>query len=99
MTPIPTRMARLPLDKHHRPVPWFVAFIDGQPDHRVGQPVRTLWYAEGRGATRAEVVASIDSGLPLLRAEAERECAPVAALAELEQMHATALELIAETGP
>lgn len=32
----------------------------------VGNPTATLWFAEGRPATRAEIVASIDSGLPLL---------------------------------
>lgn len=35
MTAIPKRMAGLPLDKHGRLVPWFVAWIDGRPDHRV----------------------------------------------------------------
>ena len=37
-TLIPPRMAALPRDKHHRPVPWFVAFVDGQPDHRLIGP-------------------------------------------------------------
>lgn len=36
--PIPPRMAKLPLDKHGRVVPWFVAWIDGQPDHRIVRP-------------------------------------------------------------
>jgi hypothetical protein len=31
----PRQIARLPHDKHGRPVPWFVAFIDGEPDFRV----------------------------------------------------------------
>jgi hypothetical protein len=35
---IPYRMAGLPRDKHHRIVPWFVAWIDGQPDFRVIRP-------------------------------------------------------------
>lgn len=34
-TRIPYRMASLPRDKHHRIVPWFVAWIDGEPDFRV----------------------------------------------------------------
>ena len=38
---------------------------------RVGDPTETLWYAKGRPATRDEVDASIESGLPLLRAEEE----------------------------
>lgn len=43
--PMPDRMARLPRDRHHRPVPWFVAWLDddgnettpgsGTPDFRV----------------------------------------------------------------
>ncbi len=36
-------------------------------------PTEVLWYAEGRTATRAEVEASITSGIHLLEAEAERE--------------------------
>lgn len=201
---LPRRMARLPRDKHSRPVPWFVAWIDGQPDFRVvrengisdavrfhicwlcgqplganasfvigpmcalnrvsaeppshrdcatfaaqacpflvtpnmrrrdssmpedasapdgimiarnpgvalvwtsrnwrmrtdyrlfdvGDPTETRWYAEGRPATRDEVLAAIDSGLPLLRAEAEQDPRPAAALAELDRQHADALELV-----
>jgi len=33
--PMPARIAALPRDKHGRPVPWFVAWIDGLPDFRV----------------------------------------------------------------
>lgn len=201
---LPARMAALPKDKHGRPVPWFVAWIDGAPDFRVigtdkirdavrfelcwvcgrhrgryaafvvgpmcavnrvsaeppshlecadysaracpflstprmrrrdgglpeaavepagtmiprnpgvalvwvtrafaifaapggvlfdiGEPVQTRWYAEGRDATRAEVMASIDSGLPLLAAEAAKD--GPAAVAELEVMRAKALPLV-----
>ena len=32
---VPPRVARLPKDKHGRPVPWFVAWIDGAPDFRI----------------------------------------------------------------
>lgn len=39
----------------------------------VGNPTEVLWYAEGRLATRSEVWASIESGLPILAAEAEAE--------------------------
>lgn len=38
---VPARMRHLPLDKHDRPVPWFAAWIDGQPDFRVVAPGRT----------------------------------------------------------
>ena len=56
---------------------------------RIGDPTETLWYAEGREATREEVVASIDSGLPALREVAEEEGPK--AVAELEAMHGRAL--------
>ncbi|MFF0790403.1 hypothetical protein [Streptomyces spiralis] len=202
--PMPPRIAHLPRDKHQRPVPWFVAWVDGVPDFRViaagklddairfrccwlcgdplganaafvigpmcainrvsaeppshrdcadyaaracpflttpnmrrrdsqlpdgavepdgimlrrnpgvalvwvsrtwrlqpqlglwtvGDPTETRWYAEGRPATRTEVLASIASGLPLLRAEAEKDQRPAAALAELDAQHARALELV-----
>lgn len=39
----------------------------------VGEPTDTLWFAEGRTATRSEVVASIDSGYPLLLEVAEAQ--------------------------
>lgn len=59
---------------------------------RIGDPERVHWYAEGRDATRAEVMASIDSGLPSLR-EAAQEDGP-AALRELERMTSAALTLV-----
>jgi hypothetical protein len=43
-----------------------------KPDYRggllfdIGDPVETLWFCEGREATREEVMASISSGLPAL---------------------------------
>ena len=58
----------------------------------VGEPKRILWFARGREATRAEVMASIDSGLPILRDMAESEGPD--AIAELERMHRRALELV-----
>jgi hypothetical protein len=201
---MPPRIARLPRDKHGRPTPWFVAWIDGQPDFRViraggieeatrfdrcwvcgqrrgsysafvigpmcavnrisaeppahrecaiysaracpflatpnmhrrerglpedfvdppgtmitrnpgvalvwvtrkferftvddgflfdvGAPLETLWFADGRKATREEVLASIESGLPLLRGEAEREGDE--AMRHLEAQTTTALALV-----
>lgn len=44
----------------------------------MGEPSRVEWYAEGRPATRDEVAASIDSGLPLLEAFCEKEQTPAA---------------------
>jgi hypothetical protein len=63
----------------------------------VGHPERTSWYAQGREATRAEILASIESGLPLLRAPAEaqdREEPGSGAVAMLERMTAEAMQLV-----
>jgi hypothetical protein len=70
------------------------AFSDGQGGtlFRIGEAKEALWFACGREATRAEVLASIDSGLPLLRETAEAESPD--AVAHLEAMHARALELV-----
>jgi hypothetical protein len=43
---------------------------------RIGKPFRTEWYAHGRHATRAEVLESIESGLPILRGAAEKHDGP-----------------------
>lgn len=40
---------------------------------RIGEPLETLWYREGRTATRAEIDESIETGLPLLREVAEKD--------------------------
>jgi len=40
----------------------------GRPLIQMGEPERVEWYAQGRNATRDEVQASIDSGLPNLEA-------------------------------
>lgn len=55
--------------------------VDGEL-FRLGEPSATLWYANGRRATREEAQASIDSGLPILREAAAAENA----LPELERM-------------
>ena len=54
----------------------------------IGDPERVEWWAEGRQATRAEVEASIASGLPFLESECDRETparrpAALKALAEM----------------
>lgn len=38
LPPLPDRVRSLPLDKRGYPVPWFVAWIDGEPDFRVIGP-------------------------------------------------------------
>jgi hypothetical protein len=40
---------------------------------RLDDPIECLWFANGREATRAEVLQSIDSGYPSLLAVAKRE--------------------------
>jgi hypothetical protein len=39
---------------------------------QIGDPTGVRWFAEGRDATRAEVVASIESGVPILLAAEEQ---------------------------
>ncbi len=58
----------------------------------VGQPLQTLWFAEGREATRAEVLESIDSGLPSLSSMATEE--GPAAMTALSRMVAEAMSLV-----
>ena len=60
----------------------------------VGEPTETLWYAEGRPATRAEVLASIESGLPILQDSAAQDTYPERALAVLRGQYETALQYV-----
>jgi hypothetical protein len=59
---------------------------------RVGKPDRVDWWAEGRHATLAEIMASIDSGYPLLMDLAVKE--GERAVEELEAMRAEAMQLL-----
>ena len=45
----------------------------GEPLFRLGDPLALSWLAEGRTATRAEILESIESGLPMLHEIAVRE--------------------------
>lgn len=58
----------------------------------VGTPSSVLWYAEGREATRDEVMASIESGYPTLLEMAESE--GDRAVRHLEKQRDAAMELI-----
>lgn len=58
----------------------------------IGNPVAVSWWAEGRAATREEIEASIDSGLPALSELAEAQ-GPIA-VRQLARQHAAALELL-----
>lgn len=78
---------------------WVVRYRDWRVERegggilvRFGDPVQALWFAQGREATRDEVLASVGSGLPLLREVAEKNGPD--AVAELEQLHREALQHI-----
>ena len=59
---------------------------------KIGPPVRVEWYAEGRTATRAEVMESIRTGLPILQDMATKDGPK--ALALLATMTDRALKLV-----
>jgi hypothetical protein len=59
---------------------------------QVGPPVALTWWTEGREATRDEILASIDGGLPALREMATAEGPH--AVRELESAVSVALQLV-----
>jgi hypothetical protein len=59
---------------------------------RIGDPEKVEWFAEGRPATRQEILASMESGLPLLTEIATNEGPE--ALAELSRLYDRALLLV-----
>jgi hypothetical protein len=60
---------------------------------RLGKPFLTEWYAHGRDATRAEVLESIESGLPVLREASMKHDGP-AAIPLLENQITQAMRLL-----
>jgi hypothetical protein len=60
---------------------------------RIGSPFKVEWYSRGRTATRAEVLESIESGLPLLREAAATHDGPEGT-AHLEAQITQAMKLI-----
>jgi hypothetical protein len=66
--------------------------VNGDYLVRVGTPLALTWWREGRTATRAEVLASIDSGYPILCDVATQQ--GTAAIAELERQKIAALALV-----
>lgn len=60
--------------------------------YRLGDPTRTAFYAEKRLASRAEVLASIDSGMPILRRLAEDD--GIKAVVALESEYCKMLPLL-----
>jgi hypothetical protein len=65
---------------------------DGGTLFRIGAPVEVQFYREGRKATRAEIMESIESGLPELRDRAAAEGRE--AVEELELQYRKALEIL-----
>ena len=59
---------------------------------KIGDPVETQWWARGRTATREEIMASINTGLPILQHTARQE-GPEAMLA-LDELVKTGLALV-----
>jgi hypothetical protein len=59
---------------------------------RLGKPDRVDWWAEARQATRAEIMASMMSGYPLLMAEAAKEGEQ--SISDLMDMRADAMKLL-----
>ena len=60
----------------------------------IAEPSRISFWREGREATRAEVLESINTGMPLLREACNEEPKPEDALAEMEVQYKRALELL-----
>lgn len=58
----------------------------------IGPPIETAWYTEGRQASRDEITAAINKGLPLLRQVAETD--GPGAKTELELRYREALQLL-----
>lgn len=72
--------------------------MDGFQLFAISEPVEVLWFAEGRSATRAEVLESIRTGMPLLADEARKDPDPDAAMTALYAQYERALALVpAET--
>jgi hypothetical protein len=66
--------------------------VDGGSLFAIGDPVRVEFYSQGRHATRAEIIESIDSGMPHLRGLAALEGR--AALADLDARYHKAMKLL-----
>jgi hypothetical protein len=74
---------------------WSVIKTRTGPLFDIGDPVRVEWFAEGRQATRAEVMASLESGLPILHGQVcQGTPGSRAACAELDRQYEAALQLV-----
>jgi hypothetical protein len=61
---------------------------------QVGEPVALFWFSEGRVATRAEVLESINSGLPLLEEATLMDPEPEESMAALKRQYERTLLLL-----
>lgn len=52
---------------------WYIEQVPNGIVHRIRAIRRVTWWAEGRIATRSEVLASVESGLPALQAMADEQ--------------------------
>lgn len=73
---------------------WTVEQVPGGVLFNVGEPSRVMWRTQGRDATRAEVLASIDSGFPLLQEACQRDRDPDRSLAILDEQRAAAMRYL-----
>lgn len=80
--------------RHHR-----LQNVKGRPGagdgvlFQLGRPFRVEWYKQGRPATRAEVLESIESGLPIIREVAQKHDGTEGILL-LERQITTAMRLV-----
>lgn len=65
---------------------------DGRVLFRIGDPIAVSWWREGRAATRAEVLQSIESGYPILLEAAQQD--GDAAVRDLEAARERAMGLL-----
>jgi hypothetical protein len=65
----------------------YTIFKDGKGGYllKVGEVSQVEWFSHGRAATRAEVIESVESGFPLLVAEAEKQEGAMAELLQLKR--------------
>lgn len=75
-------------------------FADGQGGYLfdIGKPHAVEWYAHGRTATRAEVLESINTGLPILREHVDADPDPVGARHEFDRRVIEAMRLVPVEG-
>jgi hypothetical protein len=65
---------------------------------QIGEPEAVAWYTQGRGATRAEIMAGFDKGLPALRALAHQDVDSADSLAVLDRMLRAAMRFVPHEG-